>query len=223
MRPCLHWLDNTDAQCYLSEWFANNINKFQGNTQVHHAAVSFVIFGFSAPKITNKRASTHKTMQTFTFPVAHRLNKHRRSSLLLFPFVIPYFWQMRVAVCQMQQCPQTYNRSSGPACWHKNFRRTVRCNLCLPDITKVHCSCFIPMMSLWVPLKLSSAPRLSCLTVILFPAQPHSLLPPSPHVLQTTADLPFLHPASLISIHDDGPHLSQWNVVAFCDVAAVPR
>lgn len=29
-------------------------------------------------------------------------------------------------------------------------------------------------------------------------------IPPSPRVLQTTADLPFLHPASLISIHDNG-------------------
>lgn len=105
--------------------------------------------------------------------------------------------------------------------------RGIQCNLCLSDVAFVPSPCssahYRPSSSTETVL---SASRLSCLTVILFSPQPHSLLPPSlllpVFCRQLLTCLSSTQPPWLVFM-TTGAYLSQWNAVAFWDAAAVPR
>lgn len=97
----------------------------------------------------------------------------------------------------------------------------IQYNLCLSDIFFCAKFLFSPRYG-----HLNSSAPVLCLSSHLPYGNPlfttasfsPPFFPPSLHVLQTTADPPLLHSLSLISIHDGGAYLSQWNAVA-----AIPR
>lgn len=184
-------------------------------------------FSFACSKWLQQRNIRHRqNMQAFMDSTDHSLDQRRRCSVLIpSPFYDPFFGKCMWLVVRRRSAlkrsiDRPYQRAD-TGTWG------VQCNLCLSDVTFVPSSCssahYRPSSSTETVL---SASRLSCLTVILFSPQPHSLLPPSlllpVFCRQLLTCLSSTQPPWLVFM-TTGAYLSQWNAVAFWDVAAVPR